>query len=130
TEENGFQDPGMNSFNHYAYGAIGAWLYEQVAGIDVGEPGYKQIRMFPTPGEGLTWVKASLDSVHGKIESHWRLEEGKFTWEVTVPPNTSAVAGLPVPEGTRITESGQPVTGDYRNGRLLLNLKPGRYKFE
>jgi alpha-L-rhamnosidase len=127
TEENGFQDPGMNSFNHYAYGAIGAWLYEQVAGIDVGEPGYKQIRMFPTPGEGLTWARASLDSVYGKIESYWRNENGKFVWEVTVPPNTTAVLGVP---GSNAKLDGKAVDGPLEDGRVIVSVPAGRYQVE
>lgn len=97
TDDKGFQDVGMNSFNHYAYGAIGAWLYSVVAGIDVDEskPGYEHIVLKPMPGGGLTHAKASLDSIRGRIESGWRIEDGTFIWEVVVPPNTTATAHLP-----------------------------------
>ena len=80
TEENGFQDPVMNSFNHYAYGAIGDWLYRVVAGIEVDPdaPGYKRILIQPQPGGGLTYASASLDSMYGKIESKWTLEDNNF----------------------------------------------------
>ncbi len=92
TKENGFQTPDMNSFNHYAYGAVGAWLYETVAGIqlDPQTPGYQKFRLQPCPDARLTWAKAHLDTLHGRIESHWTLVEGVFEWQFTVPPNTSA----------------------------------------
>lgn len=97
THDKGFQDPGMNSFNHYAYGAIGDWLYRVVAGIDTdpGRPGYKHILLQPHPGHGLTRAMASLDSMYGRIVSNWRIEDGKFEWDVVIPPNTSATATLP-----------------------------------
>ena len=73
-----FQDPGMNSFNHYAYGAIGDWMYSVVAGIEIDEaqPGYKHIVIAPRPGGGLTYAKASVESVYGKVaigmgDSRW-----------------------------------------------------------
>lgn len=111
TKEKGFQDPGMNSFNHYAYGAIGAWLYATVAGVDVDEaqPGYKHIVLRPTPGGELTSVKGTLESMHGLIVSAWTSAPGKFEWEVIVPPNTTATARFPVPAGARITEGGRPL---------------------
>lgn len=97
THDKGFQDPGMNSFNHYAYGAIGAWLYTVVAGIDVdpAQPGYKHILFRPQPGGGLTSAKATLTSMYGLIASDWRIENGKFEWDIVVPPNTSATVTLP-----------------------------------
>lgn len=62
----------MNSFNHYAYGAIGAWMYAKVAGIelDENEAAYKHIVFKPQPGGNLTDVCAALDSIHGRVESH------------------------------------------------------------
>jgi alpha-L-rhamnosidase len=130
TEEKGFQDAGMNSFNHYAYGAIGMWLYQSVAGIDMGAPGYKKIVLKPVPGDGLTWAKAHLDSVHGRIESAWTNEAGRFVWDVVVPPNTTAVAYVPVSEGRSATASegaiGQGVTDEY----AAFSLASGRYHFE
>ena len=106
THDKGFQDPGMNSFNHYAYGAIGAWLYQVVAGIDADpeRPGYKHILLRPRPGGRLTWARAVFDSLYGRIESAWRIEGGRFLWEVVVPPNTTATACLPPESGGEIRE--------------------------
>jgi alpha-L-rhamnosidase len=97
THDKGFQDPGMNSFNHYAYGAIGAWLYAVVAGIDAdpAQPGYKHILFHPQPGGGLTSAKATLISMYGLIVSDWRIENGQFEWDIVVPPNTTAAVYLP-----------------------------------
>ncbi len=96
--ERGFQDVGMNSFNHYAYGAIGAWLYQTVAGIEIDpdNPGYKHILIAPQPGGGLTHAKGKIDSVYGEIVSSWQIDDaGVFTLNVTIPANTTATVTLP-----------------------------------
>ena len=82
-----FQDPGMNSYNHYAYGAIGSWLYGVVAGIqpDPDEPGFRHILISPEPGGGLSHASAELESLYGTIKSGWKLEEGLFTLAVRIP---------------------------------------------
>jgi alpha-L-rhamnosidase len=110
TEEKGFQDPGMNSFNHYAYGAIGAWLYSVVAGIDIDaeRPGYRHIVMRPRPGGELTSAWATLESQYGAIGSDWRLDEEAFDWEVVVPPNTSATVYVPASAGATVYEGEHP----------------------
>ena len=71
TPEHGFNDAGMNSYNHYAYGAVGEWLYSIVCGIDLDprKPGYRHIIIHPHVGGGLTYAKASLNSIHGPIAS-------------------------------------------------------------
>ncbi len=104
-----FQDASMNSFNHYAYGAIGEWLYRVVAGIEVDptEPGYKRILIQPQPGGQLTYVSAGLDSMYGRIESTWRLEGDDFQLAVTIPPNTEGVIHLPAQSVEDIAEQGQ-----------------------
>jgi alpha-L-rhamnosidase len=97
TPETGFQDKGMNSFNHYAYGSIGAWLYSTVAGIEIDpqQPGYKHSILRPQPGGELTSAAARLQTLYGELASDWRLEHGKFHWDVVVPANTTATAYLP-----------------------------------
>ena len=110
THDKGFQDPGMNSFNHYAYGAIGEWLYATVAGIDVDPeyPGYRHLVLHPRPGGGLTAARAALDTMYGRAVSDWRIDRDRFIWEIVVPPNTTATAYVPAPEGTIVRESGRP----------------------
>jgi alpha-L-rhamnosidase len=92
-----FQDEGMNSFNHYAYGAIGEWLYTYVAGIiiDETEPGYKHFFLEPHPGGGLTNVNAEFNSMYGKIKSSWKVEGDNFLYEIEIPANTTATVVLP-----------------------------------
>ncbi|MCL2322436.1 MAG: glycoside hydrolase family 78 protein [Oscillospiraceae bacterium] len=85
----------MNSFNHYAYGAIGDFIYKVVAGINHLEAGYKRILIAPKPGGSLTWAKAELNTPYGLVCSHWKLEDGKFTLNVKIPPNTTAEIELP-----------------------------------
>jgi alpha-L-rhamnosidase len=115
-----FQDAGMNSFNHYAYGAIGEWLYRVVAGIDLdpAKPGYKHILFQPQPGGGLTWVRASLDTPYGLAECGWDLGENGLSLRVTVPPNTRSTVRLPAGSVQEVTESGQPL----KTGNGIRNL--------
>jgi alpha-L-rhamnosidase len=110
TQEEGFQDPSMNSFNHYAYGAVGAWTYAVVGGIgfDPAFPGYKQIKMRPQPGGDLTSAKAELCSMYGTISSAWSWKDGQFDWRISVPANTSATIHIPASEGQTVLEGGQP----------------------
>jgi len=97
TQDKGFKDDGMNSFNHYAYGAIGDWLYAVVAGIDLdpAQPAYQHIIFRPQPGGGLTHARAALHSMYGPIVSDWRIVDLQFEWDIVVPPNTTATVILP-----------------------------------
>ncbi len=97
TPEQGFQDTGMNSFNHYSLGSVGEWLQRYVAGIDTdpGQPGFAHIRIQPCPDRRLSFVRASFESVRGCIESDWTLNGDTFTLNVTVPANTRATVTLP-----------------------------------
>lgn len=85
----------MNSFNHYAYGSVGDWLYQVVAGITPSEPGYKAITIAPKPGGGLTQVQAKLMTPYGEVQSAWHWVNDCFNLEVTVPFNTTATVVLP-----------------------------------
>lgn len=133
------QDASMNSFNHYAYGAIGEWLYRVVAGIelDPAVPGYKRILIQPQPGGELTYASASLESMYGRIESAWRLEGDEFQLAVTIPANTEAVVRLLAPSVEDITEQGQAL--DQVEGvreirqegeAVILTLGSGAYRFK
>jgi alpha-L-rhamnosidase len=124
TSENGFQNPEMNSFNHYAYGSIGAWLYSTIAGIDIdpSKPGYKHIILHPQPGGGLTYARGTLTTNYGKVISHWRIDGGRFEYEVVVPPNTTATVYLPVREGCKMLINGKTVNGSIHRVRAGKNL--------
>ena len=114
TSKHGFGDVGMNSFNHYAYGAIGEWMYSTVGGIDLAEPGFKKIRFAPVPGGDIKWARASLATRHGKASIDWKLvgAGGGMTVKLVVPPNTTAVLDLPgresveFPAGSYTVKSG------------------------
>jgi hypothetical protein len=133
-----FQDAGMNSLNHYAYGAIGEWLYRVVAGIEVdsAEPSYKHVLFQPQPGGGLTYARATLNSPYGLVASAWELTEAGFHLSISVPPNTHATVRLPAQSLEAVTESGQPLTTG--NGILnaqmagemaIIEVSSGNYEF-
>jgi alpha-L-rhamnosidase len=139
THDRGFQDPSMNSFNHYAYGAIGAWMFAVVAGIDADpqHPGYKHSVLRPQPGGGLTHARAALATPYGRVASDWRLEGNTFSWQVTVPANTTATAYVPAAEGDEVLEGGAPaeqaagVTFLRREaGAAVYTLGAGTYRFD
>ncbi|MGC4046197.1 MAG: family 78 glycoside hydrolase catalytic domain [Armatimonas sp.] len=96
TPEKGFQDAGMNSFNHYWLGCVGEWLVTGVSGIDTDGPGWKKITLKPYFAPKLNKVSTTYDSVRGRIVSRWeRQKNGVVRWEVEVPANTVATAYLP-----------------------------------
>ena len=140
-EDGSFWSDDMNSFNHYAYGSIGDWLYRVVAGIDLDEsgPGYKRIRIRPQPGDGLDWAEGRLESMHGTIRSAWKKQaDGKLVFEITVPVNTGAEILLPSTSGkANVTEGGKALTdaegieGVQQTGEgILVSVGSGSYCFE
>ncbi|GAE28817.1 alfa-L-rhamnosidase [Halalkalibacter hemicellulosilyticusJCM 9152] len=91
-EDGSFWSTNMNSFNHYAYGAIGDWLYRKVAGLELDEqiPGFKKFMIKPYTGDGLDYVEAKLESMYGQIRSAWKKTNTGIELEVTIPVNTTA----------------------------------------
>jgi alpha-L-rhamnosidase len=141
TPDKGFQDPGMNSFNHYSLGSCGEWLYDSVLGIkwDPTAPGYKHIIIHPVPGpeSELSSATGSIGSNYGQIGSAWSLENGKLTLNISVPPNTTATVYIPAQAGQTVTESGK--SADHADGvRFVRNeananvyeVQSGTYHFE
>jgi len=132
-----FQDVGMNSFNHYAYGAIGEWLYTYVAGIQIDEksPGYKHFLLAPHPGGGLTNANATFKSIHGEIKSAWKIENGNMVYEVKVPANTTATVTLPTASLDKVTVNATSLKDDKAKSAqqagkaVTLKLGSGDYKF-
>ncbi|MBN2639413.1 MAG: family 78 glycoside hydrolase catalytic domain [Bacteroidales bacterium] len=129
-----FQDPIMNSFNHYAYGAIGEWLYSYVAGILVDEnnPGYKHFYLQPHVGGGLTYVNSGFESMYGKIESNWKLNQNRMIYSCTIPPNSSATVcfeNMNISEVSVTDSSGkpQPIASSNEKGKLEIELGSGKY---
>jgi alpha-L-rhamnosidase len=130
-----FQTPGMNSFNHYAYGAIGDWMYRTVAGLQEASPGYKNITIAPQPGGKLTHASAELKTIYGPAKSSWRTENGIFKTDIVIPANTTATVTLPQAAGKKITEQAKDIVQqkfktETSNKDLTLTLGSGTYHFE
>ncbi len=137
TKASGFGDSGMNSFNHYAYGSCGEWLYRTVLGIGALSPGFSRISIHPEPGPGVTWARGHYDSIRGRIETSWKLENGRFSLDVVLPPNTAADVYLPAKAATDVTEGGAAVASVaavrfLRQGddEVVFEVGSGRYHFE
>jgi alpha-L-rhamnosidase len=112
TPEQGFYSPRMNSFNHYAFGAVGDWMYRYLGGLNPVEPGYRRCELRPRPGGGFTSARATHESLYGAHACGWRIQDGKLRVDAQVPANTSATVVLPI----------DSVDGVLLNGRLLSNL--------
>ena len=132
-----FQTPGMNSFNHYAYGAIGDWMYRIVAGIDTYDDGvgYKHIKIKPTIGGSLKYASASLQTYYGKVSSGWKLEGDKLILDIEIPSNTTASVYIPASSRESVTENGNALSADSKiisaeNGYVCLKRGSGKYHFE
>ena len=154
-----FQTIGMNSFNHYAYGAIGEWMYKQLAGIniDTSAPGYKKIIIRPlvnakilnTPKEKgagsnsnlsekqLQFVNATLQTYYGNISSNWKIENNSLSMDITIPANTTALIYLPTSNETAIKENNIPIItkpADFiikekGNAYVAVQVGSGKYHF-
>jgi alpha-L-rhamnosidase len=133
--------PDMNSHNHFAFGSVAEWLFRYLAGIDVADdgPGFQHAILRPRPpmpGSELNWVRATYESLYGRITSEWRLEPGAFHWFVQLPANTRATIYLPAESIDSAEEGGVPLTAaeGVRNvrledGRVVVDAGAGAYRF-
>ncbi len=124
-----FQDEAMNSFNHYAYGAIGEWMYKNIGGLDQqeGSVGYKNIIISPKPGGGITKATIGYESVYGKVACVWEIKDGRMTMSVQIPPNADAQIIFPDIRTGDVRESDkvQVLNSDGKS----VNLGSGKYDF-
>jgi alpha-L-rhamnosidase len=134
--DKGFQDPGMNSFNHCAFGACGKWMFSDAAGIASAGDAFRRIVIKPTIGGGLGWVKAAYHSVRGDIASEWRVSGGRLTVRVTTPANTTAEVHVPARAVGLVREGGRPAdrapgvrAAGMREGRAVFVVGGGTYEF-
>lgn len=134
--DSSFQTPGMNSFNHYAYGAIGDWMYRKMVGLDTYEDGvgYKHIKVMPHIGGGFTNASASLKTYYGTVSSGWEIDTDKILMDVTIPANTTATIYIPSTDANTITESRNALGTDIKvdgteNGYVKVNVGSGTYHF-
>jgi len=146
SKDKGFGDVKMNSFNHYALGACGEWMFRSMLGIDTDGAGFKTIIMKPElpalhslgegGGAGITWAKGHHDTIHGRISSDWRMDGDTFHWTISIPANTTATVHVPASDAAAVTEGGQPI-GEaegvefvrMEGGRAVLRVGSGRYVF-
>jgi len=134
--------PDMNSRNHFAFGSVGEWMFRYLAGIDIAPDasGFDRLLVSPRPGEpgrGLSSLKASYDSIHGRIASEWKNDASVFLLNVVVPANVSAVVRIPASSIEDIAEAGKPlaktegVSGiKLQKGTVEFTVGSGSYKFK
>jgi len=127
-----------SSQNHFMLGHIMEWFYHDLAGIgtDASSPGFKEVVIRPATPGNLSWVKASYNSIYGRIESHWTKANGKFTLAVTIPPNTTGVVYVPAQAGADVMEGGAPADASqgvkflrWEGGAAVYEVASGRYTF-
>jgi alpha-L-rhamnosidase len=127
----------MNSFNHYAYGAVADWMHQNIAGIRIKEAGYRKSVIEPHLGGGLTHAEGSIDTVYGKLSNAWSLNGTTLTMTVTVPAGTTAEIVIPAADAGVVTESGRPLRGaagvlgvvQDPAGKVTVTAGSGRYVF-
>jgi len=134
-----FQTTDMNSFNHYAYGAIGDWMYRVMGGLDTDRsaPGYKKLTIAPQPGGGISHASTKLETLYGLTASEWKIENGVFKLDVTIPPNATALIRLPGAGKANVTENGKALKDvkeikgvQIKGNDVEMNLGSGIYRFE
>ena len=127
-----FWSADMNSFNHYAYGAVGDWMVQVVCGLDIDElaPGYKHFFLAPQPGGGLTHARISYDSLYGKITSGWEIDDTATRYQFSVPANTTATIHLDANAGDLLTVEGDaPLDMDTDSEGYVIEAGSGSYGF-
>jgi alpha-L-rhamnosidase len=126
-------DPGMNSFNHYAYGAVADWVYRYAAGIDTTplDAGFHTIVLHPVFDRRLGSLDLRYQSAYGEIHSSWTVDGDRAHWTVTIPPNTSGWLSLTAAEAASYTLNGKPLVNPaVRDGMTGYKLESGTYSFE
>lgn len=117
------------SRNHPMFGSIDEWFYRSLLGINPESPGFKKIILKPQPAGNLTWAKGTYNSVHGKIASDWKIENGKFRYQVSIPANTTATVYIPSSNG-KVSEQEKDIQNiKYENGYAVVNVGSGNYSF-
>ncbi len=135
SHKDGFGKVSMNSFNHYAYGAIGQWMYERIAGLQALEPGYKKILIAPIPGGPLHFAKATYQSPYGLVMSEWKKSGQVLDLSFVIPSNTSALVKVPINENQQVFMDGSLVRSldhikivEDNDANFAFEVKPGTYQ--
>jgi len=144
TKDKGFFAPAMNSFSHYAFGAVAEWMFTTLAGIDTDGAGFAHIVIKPEPPSSssnpdrapIDWAAARYDSIRGTIASRWKRTAESFELEATIPANTMATVYMPGRSAADVTESGRPLARakgiakvHAENGRVAIDIGSGTYHF-
>ncbi|MHA1344619.1 MAG: alpha-L-rhamnosidase-related protein, partial [Promethearchaeota archaeon] len=136
TKEKGPADPNMNSFNHYAYGAIGEWLFSYVAGIKPKKPGYKEVLIKPIINKKLKFVNVTYHSISGPIKVSWELRKNILKFSVHIPANTKAEIHVPSTNPKNLKENGKIISKNnfvkiknIAKNEIVLHTGSGKYNF-
>ncbi len=129
SHESGFGDAKMNSFNHYAYGAVGRWMYERLAGLEPVEasPGYKHIRIRPLLNSPLNFAEAKLETRYGLAKTRWQKTRGKLSMEIVIPPNSTGTLQLPAALAENLQWLNAPTGQNLNCNQGECALVAGRY---
>ena len=131
-------DPGMNSYNHYAYGAVAEWIYRFAAGVDTTpmDPGFHTVVLHPSFNTRLGSLQLTYQSPYGAINSNWKLAGTSALWTVTIPPNSSAQLSLSIEEQGHYKMDGQPLNASSvvthapgESGQIVYTLPAGSFTF-
>ncbi|MEN8654919.1 alpha-L-rhamnosidase [Streptomyces sp. 21So2-11] len=123
-----FQDAGMNSFNHYAYGSVGEWMYANIVGIAPADPGFRKVLVRPRPGGGVTEAEGRFDSVRGPISTRWKTGADGFKLTVTLPANTTAEVWIPAENKARV-DHGRAKFLRMEDGCAVYTAGSGTHRF-
>src|SRR5262249_15170395 len=132
-------DPRMNSYNHYAYGAVADWIYRYAAGIDAvaTDPGFHTILLHPNFDPRLGSLNFSYESAYGTIRSDWSISGNSVSWRVTIPANARGRLPVTPEEKQSFKLDGRPLSQSSRirslesdGGGELYDIPAGNYAFE
>jgi alpha-L-rhamnosidase len=137
TKDKGFGDVKMNSFNHYAYGSCGEWMFRTMLGIESDGNGFKKLLIAPEPGGGITYAKGHYDSIHGRIKTAWKVEGQRFFFNLAIPANTTATVTLPAKDAGSVKEGGKNLAASrgvtflrMEGKKAVLAVDSGTYNFQ
>jgi alpha-L-rhamnosidase len=126
----------MNSLNHYAYGAVGDWMYREIGALESAAPGYRHVRVHPRPAGGITWARTHHEAPAGRVAVEWEVEPNGLRVAVEVPPNAGATVVLDA-ASDRIREGGRqlgeaPGVEDVSSAPACTEIAigSGEYRFE
>ncbi len=135
-EGRGYQDPGMNSFAHYAIGAVGEWMYGTMLGIQPTSPGFATVDIHPRPGPGVKWARGSYHSIRGPIVSGWERTDESMMIVVSIPPNVVARIFLPTKDVAKASIDGKPlaeckdvIVQGVQDGSVVCRVGSGDFVF-